>query len=86
MIIFDILVAVGPVYGYYSQLQLIKSQKKLGTFSIYVCAILMISAILRIFFWFAEGYAINLLFQAIFIIIIQVFMLLFQGLLLKECI
>jgi hypothetical protein len=32
----------------------------------------MISGILRIFFWFAEGYAINLLFQAFFIIIIQV--------------
>lgn len=72
MIIFDILVAVAPISGYISQLKLIKEQRSLGSFSIYVCAILMISAILRIFFWFAEGYAINLLFQAIFIIIVQV--------------
>lgn len=72
MLIFDIIVAVAPIFGYISQLNLIKEQKSLGTFSIYVCAILMISGILRIFFWFAEGYAINLLFQAIFIIIVQV--------------
>jgi hypothetical protein len=72
MLIFDILVAVAPISGYYSQLNLIKKQQSLGTFSIDVCAILMISGILRIFFWFEEDYAINLLFQAIFIIIIQV--------------
>lgn len=79
MIIFDIIVAVAPISGYYSQLNLIKQQKSLGTFSIDVCAILMISGILRIFFWFAEGYAINLLFQAIFIIAIQVFNRLFRA-------
>jgi hypothetical protein len=33
---------------------------------------LMISGILRIYFWFESGYAINLLFQAMFIIIVQV--------------
>lgn len=80
MLIFDILVAVAPISGYYSQLNLIKKQRSLGTFSIDVCAILMISGILRIFFWFEEGYAINLLFQAIFIIIIQVVSLLKVGL------
>lgn len=53
MIIFDIIVAIAPITGYVSQLKLIKEQKSLGTFSIDVCAILMISAILRIFFWFA---------------------------------
>lgn len=72
MILFDIIVAIAPISGYVSQLNLIKKEKSLGTFSIDVCAILMISGILRIFFWFAEGYAINLLFQAIFIIAIQV--------------
>lgn len=72
MILFDLGVAIGPVLGYYSQLNLIKKEKSVGSFSIDVCAILMISGILRIFFWFTTGYAINLLFQAIFIIIIQV--------------
>ena len=72
MIIFDIVVAIAPVAGYVSQLQLIRKQQSVGSFSIYVTAILLISAILRVFFWFTTGYAINLLFQAIFIIIIQV--------------
>lgn len=61
-----------PVYGYWAQLQLIKKEGSLGSFSIYVCAILIISAILRVFFWLTVGYAVNLLFQAIFIIVIQV--------------
>ena len=72
MIIFDIVVAIAPVAGYVSQLQLIRQEKSVGSFSIYVTAILLISAILRVFFWFTTGYAINLLFQAIFIIVIQV--------------
>lgn len=72
MWIIDIAVAIAPVIGYYSQLQLIRSQKSIGSFSIDVCAILMISAILRIYFWIVNGYAINLLFQAMFILIIQV--------------
>ena len=72
MIIFDAVVAIAPVAGYVSQLQLIRQSQSVGSFSIYVTAILLISAILRVFFWFTTGYAINLLFQAIFIIIIQV--------------
>lgn len=74
----DLIVAFGPVLGYIAQLNLIKKQKSLGTFSIDVCAILLIASILRIFFWFAKGYAINLLFQAISIIIIML-VILYQG-------
>lgn len=72
MILLDIFVAMSPVAAYYSQLRLIQKEKSLGTFSIDVCAILLISGILRIYFWFTNGYAINLLFQAIFVIAIQV--------------
>jgi hypothetical protein len=61
-----------PAYAYYSQLQLIRKEKSLGSFSIYVCAILLISNILRIFFWLTIGYAVNLLFQSICIIAIMV--------------
>lgn len=61
-----------PVYAYWSQLKLIREQKSIGSFSIYVCAILLISNILRVFFWLTKGFALNLLFQSIFIIIIQV--------------
>ncbi len=45
----------------------------MGSFSIDVCAIILLSAILRIFFWFAKGFALSLLFQAIFLIIVMVF-------------
>lgn len=83
MILFDIVVAIAPVAGYFSQLNLIKKEKSLGSFSIYVTAILIISAILRVFFWFTTGYAINLLFQAIFMIIVQVYNLVTEFLLLK---
>lgn len=61
-----------PVYAYYSQMMLIRKEKSIGSFSIYVCAILLISNILRIFFWLTIGYAVNLLFQSIFIIAIMV--------------
>ena len=79
MILLDIFVAMAPVAAYYSQLQLIKKEKSLGTFSIDVCAILLISGILRIFFWFAHGYAFNLLIQAVCVILIQVFNQLFLA-------
>jgi hypothetical protein len=61
-----------PVYAYYSQLALIRQEKSIGSFSIYVCAILLISNILRIYFWLTVGFAVNLLFQSIFIIAIMV--------------
>ncbi|XP_031472649.1 uncharacterized protein LOC116245058 [Nymphaea colorata] len=61
-----------PVYAYYSQMMLIRKEKSIGSFSIYVCAILLISNILRIFFWLTIGYAVNLLFQSIFVIAIMI--------------
>lgn len=61
-----------PVYAYYSQLQLIRQEKSIGSFSIYVCAILLIANILRIYFWLTIGFALNLLFQSIFLIAIMV--------------
>jgi uncharacterized protein with PQ loop repeat len=72
MWIADIVIAVAPVMGYLSQLHLIRSTKSTGSFSIDICAILMISGILRIYFWLEVGYQINLLFQAMLIIIVQV--------------
>ena len=41
----------GPTSGYYFQYDLVKKNKSLGTFSIDVCAILIFSNVLRIFFW-----------------------------------
>lgn len=79
-------IAVLPVYAYYSQLMLIRKEKSTGTFSIYVCAILLISNILRIFFWLTVGFAKSLLIQSILVIAIMVSMLIWQLMLLKECV
>lgn len=67
-----LVIAIMPVYAYYSQLQLIRQEKSIGSFSIYVCAILLIANILRIYFWLTIGFALNLLFQSIFLIAIMV--------------
>lgn len=75
MLILDIGVTVGPLIGYISQLKLIKKTKSLGSFSIDVCAILLISNILRLYFWFTTGYAFNLFIQSILLIVIQLMLL-----------
>ena len=67
-----VVMAVGPVAAYIPQYQIIKEQKSTGSFSIYICAILLIANILRVFFWLTVGFAVNLLFQSIFMIIMQV--------------
>jgi hypothetical protein len=71
--------AILPVGAYVPQYQMIKEQKSIGSFSIFICAILLIANILRIFFWLTVGFAVNLLFQSIFMIIMQVFCLSFSS-------
>jgi hypothetical protein len=51
---------------------MIRKTQKIGNFSIDVCAILLISNIMRIFFWFAVGFGTPLLLQALLMIIAQV--------------
>lgn len=52
--ILDAGMAVGPVLGYVSQYNLIKKNESVGNFSTIVCAILIFSNILRIYFWFGK--------------------------------
>lgn len=66
---------VAPLFGYYSQYALIKENRSVGAFSIDMCAILIMANILRIAFWFAKGFSINLLFQSFLIIGIQLVIL-----------
>jgi solute carrier family 66, member 2 len=75
MLIVDIAIAIGPIFGYIAQLKLLKQTKALGSFSIDVCAILIFSNILRMYFWFTTGYAFNLFIQSILVIIIQLILL-----------
>lgn len=74
-IVLVILVMVfGPVIGYISQYNMIQRTKSLGSFSIDICAILLIANILRLFFWYSsDGFATALVFQSMFMIGAQVF-------------
>ena len=65
----------GPVIGYISQYKLIKETKSLGNFSIDVCAILLLSNILRLFYWYAARFNLALLFQALLMIVAQIVLL-----------
>lgn len=73
MWLLDLAVAVGPVIGYWWQLRTIEERRAVGAFSIDICGILMVSAILRVFYWLIHGFAFNLLIQAILIFVIQVY-------------
>lgn len=63
---------VAPILGFIPQYNMIRVTKSLGTFSIDICAILLIANILRIYFWFAEGFGVPLLCQSVLMIVAQV--------------
>ena len=65
----------GPVLGYISQYKLINDTQTLGNFSIDVCAILLTSNIMRLFYWYAVRFGKALLFQALLMIITQIILL-----------
>ena len=70
-----IALVIAPVVGYIFQYKIIAENNKVGSFSIYVCAILLISNIFRIFFWLAKGFKLPLLFQSFFMIFAQLILL-----------
>ena len=72
----DIAMAVFPPLASVPQLMVLRENKNIGSFSIYVPAILLIANIMRIFFWISVGFAFNLLIQSILMIIMQVEMIL----------
>lgn len=71
----SIVMVVGPILAYVPQYNMIKETNKIGSFSIDICAILLISNILRIFFWFAHGYTLVLFLQAILMVAAQLILL-----------
>jgi uncharacterized protein with PQ loop repeat len=66
---------VAPVAGYIPQYQSIKKTKNAAGFSTFVSLILFISNILRLFFWIGKRFELYLVFQSIFMIIAQLFMM-----------
>lgn len=75
----DLGLIFGPTSAYFFQYRLIAEKKSLGTFSVFVCAILIFCNILRIYFWFGHPYDFALFLQSLVMITVQIFLL-------KECI
>ena len=72
MLLADIAMAILPPLATVPQLMILREKKSIGSFSIFVPAILLIANIMRIFFWISVGFAFNLLIQSILMIIMQV--------------
>lgn len=67
-----LVITVAPLIGLYSQYSLIKERRHIGSFSIDIIGIVLISNILRIMFWFSKGFANNLLIQSFVVIAMAV--------------
>lgn len=66
------VIVVGPVLGYIEQYRMVQKTGSVGSFSTDICAILLISNIVRVYFWFAAGFGTPLLLQAFLMITAQV--------------
>lgn len=66
---------LAPPLAFLDQYQIIKASKSIGNFSTLTCAILIISNLLRIFYWQAIGFALPLLLQSVLMIVAQLLLL-----------
>lgn len=70
-----LIVALAPAIPYIKQYSIIKQRRDVGAFSSYVCAILLYGQSLRILFWLSKQFQSALLFQSLFMIVIQLYLL-----------
>ncbi|GAM22236.1 hypothetical protein SAMD00019534_054110, partial [Acytostelium subglobosum LB1] len=71
----SVLMVFGPVIGYVSQYKSIAQTRNVEGFSNKVCLILLLSNILRCFFWVGKQFDSTLLYQSVVMIIAQLLML-----------
>ena len=71
----DILMIFIPPIGYIFQALKFKQTKSSKGFSKFLCLLLLLANILRIFFWFGKKFSLPLLFQAILVIISQIYLI-----------
>ncbi|KAF0391996.1 PQ-loop protein [Gigaspora margarita] len=74
-IILGILMTFGPVLGYIDQIMKFRATKSSFGFSLDTPGILLISSIIRVFFWIGKRFDIVLLYQSIVMIIVQIWLL-----------
>ena len=71
----DILMIFIPSIGYIFQALKFKQTKSSKGFAKFLCLLLLLANILRIFFWFGKKFSLILLFQAIVVIISQIYLI-----------
>ena len=71
----DLLIIVIPSIGYIFQAKKFQQTKSSKGFAKSLCLLLLIANILRVFFWFGKQFLLPLLFQAIIVIISQIYLI-----------
>jgi uncharacterized protein with PQ loop repeat len=71
----DILMIFIPPIGYIFQALKFKQTKSSKGFAKFLCLLLLLANILRIFFWFGKKFSLPLLFKAILVIISQIYLI-----------
>ena len=71
----DLLMIFIPSVGYFFQAQKFKQTKSSKGFAKFLCLLLLIANILRVFFWFGKQFSLPLLYQAIVVIISQIYLI-----------
>ncbi|KAF9974899.1 hypothetical protein BGZ73_001597 [Actinomortierella ambigua] len=70
-----IAMVIGPVTGYFHQYYTMNKMKTSIGFSSVTCGVLIVSSIIRVFFWIGEPFDMALLYQSILMIIVQLALL-----------
>ncbi|KAF9152662.1 hypothetical protein BG015_004907 [Linnemannia schmuckeri] len=73
--IIRVSMVIGPVTGYFHQYYTMYKMKTSMGFSSVTCGVLIVSSIIRIFFWIGEPFDTALLYQSILMTIVQLFLL-----------
>ncbi len=74
-IIVDLLIIFGPPVCYYSQALKFKTTKSSKGFSKILCLLLLLTNILRIYFWLGKPFSISLFYQSFLIIMSQFYLI-----------
>ena len=71
----DFLIIFIPSIGYFFQAMKFKQTKSTKGFAKFLCFLLLLANILRVFFWFGKRFSSALLYQAIVVIISQIYLI-----------
>ena len=71
----DMIMIFVPSIGYFFQALKFKQTKSTKGFAKFLCLLLLIANILRVFFWLGKKYPLPLLYQAIVVIISQIYLI-----------